>query len=235
MKKCFWLILIFFVLINNIKSQVIPKSVPFLKKNGFYTLVKSGSKIPVIEKNFDNLRVLSSSLIIFQEEKKWGILDMNGKVKLSNDYSEINLINKNVIELIGGDQPRQYVDTSMTIINDSLTNDLYSKKESEIYSLPEKYFKYLIDTSGYSYTSYDKDQIIVDPRGRKVKGNLSVLHVDNKTKNLFLDCEVFIQLDEDERDSNGEIVIDRLGRPKKKKEILSNGILLFSFTTLLKP
>ncbi len=229
MKKYFLGLFIYFVLINNINSQVIPKSVPFLKKNGFYTLVKSGSKIPVVEKTFDNLRVLSSSLIIFQEENKWGILDMNGKVKLNNNYSEINLINKNLIELIGGDRPRQYVDTLMSVVNDSLTNDLYIKKEPKIYSLPKEYFKYLIDTSGYSFASYDKDQFIIDQSsGRKVKGNLSILYVDNKTKNLFFDCEVIIEFNEDQRDSNGEIVTDRFGRTVKKKEILSSGILLFT-------
>lgn len=191
---------------SSLRSQSVIKSVPFLKKNGFYTLVKYGSNIPLIEKNFQDLKIFSNSFVKYQDDDKWGLMNMDGKIEVDNKYDEINFINNSIIEFLY-DGKKYYSDTLFNSIDDSLTKDLYKFKAKKIFDLPLKYYKYLIDTSILNYKTDDNKTIVTYNKCCNVKGKMSFLYFDKNTNNTFFNCEIVEEFTE-------------------KEEILSKGILL---------
>jgi len=221
-----------FITING-NTQSIVKSVPFLKKNGFYTLVKYGTKIPVIQKDFENLMVLNESLIACEQDGKMSLIDMDGEILIEGkNINSIRLIDNNIISLCNG-ASCVYYDTSLNKLDDEKIKNLFTIKKIEKYELPYEYYKYFYDTSKLTVKhSSSGDKITLnsntDEFEYEIKGKMSILFIDSKTKNIFFKCIISKPLNKLKKDGNGDNILDEYGNDMNDEEILAESIILLS-------
>jgi hypothetical protein len=163
-------------------------SVPFLNNNGFYTLVKYGTNIPVINKNFDEIKILNDSFLKFNEDGKWGLLKMNGEIYLKNQFDIIQL-NNNYIETKKNNIIENF-DSLGVKIHDSKIKELFKPKKNieDLYILPKVYYKYLIDTIEFDIS--DSTIISKDSTSYITTGFMSSYIKDEKNKSTFIKIEI---------------------------------------------
>jgi hypothetical protein len=176
---------------QKINDSIINKnliSVPFLNKNGFYTLVKYGTNIPVINKNFAEIKILNDSFLKFNEDGKWGLLKMNGEIYLKNQFDIIHLKNNYIITK--KNNILEYFDSLGVKIQESKIIELFKPKKNieDLNNLPKVYYKYLIDTTEFDIS--DSTIISKDSTSYITTGIMSSYIKDEKNKSTFFKIQI---------------------------------------------